>query len=116
VNVHQIDDYRFGQITVGGKTYHKDVIILPDRLINGWWRERGHYLIVRDLDVINFEELEILIVGLGAYNRMQVSEEVCSYLNGIGIQLIALPSREACDQFNELNGHHKVAAAIHLTC
>jgi hypothetical protein len=116
MNNHRINDYRFGQVTIDGKRYHKDVIILPDRIIDGWWRERGHYLQVKDLDEIIKEEPEILVIGQGAYSRMQVSDEVHRFLAGREIELIALPSKEACEKYNELNQATRTAAAIHLTC
>ena len=45
-----ISGYRFGKIDVGGRTYTSDVIITPERVIDGWWRQQGHALAVADLD------------------------------------------------------------------
>ena len=45
-----ISGYRFGRIDIGGKTYTSDVIVTPERVIDGWWRQQGHALAVADLD------------------------------------------------------------------
>jgi hypothetical protein len=58
-----IESYRFGEITVDGKKYRRDVIIFPDHVRDDWWREEGHRLKLVDIeDVIAFQP-EILVVG-----------------------------------------------------
>lgn len=113
---YQIDNYFFGQITIDGRTYHKDVIILPNRIIDRWWRERGHYLQLNDLNAVFDEELEVLVVGQGTFSRMQVAGEIFDICQNKGIELICLPSMEACDKYNALSKISLTAAAIHLTC
>ncbi|RLI30667.1 hypothetical protein DRO48_02760, partial [Candidatus Bathyarchaeota archaeon] len=44
-----IEAYGFGYIVVDGKRYTSDVIIFPDRVMDGWWRKEGHRLYVDDL-------------------------------------------------------------------
>jgi hypothetical protein len=34
-----IDKYTFGAITIGGHTYHSDVLITSDGVDDGWWRK-----------------------------------------------------------------------------
>jgi hypothetical protein len=33
-----IGPYEFGAIVINGKRYKSDVIVLPGRVIDGWWR------------------------------------------------------------------------------
>lgn len=35
----QIDSYRFGRIVIDGVLPTKAVILLPGRVIGGWWRQ-----------------------------------------------------------------------------
>ena len=47
-----IDAYGFGRITVDGKKYRSDVIIYPERTVEGWWRVSGHDLCREDIEQI----------------------------------------------------------------
>jgi len=111
-----INHYQFGKITIAGKTYTKDLIILPDRLITGWWRQQGHLLQVADLAEVLRTELQLLIIGQGAYGRMQVAAEVQEVLKNMGFRWVALPTGEACQEYNHTAQDQQVAAALHLTC
>lgn len=33
-----IERYSFGSISVGGRSYTSDLIVLPDRIVADWWR------------------------------------------------------------------------------
>jgi hypothetical protein len=114
-----IDFCDFGVIVVHGKRYTSDVIVLPERVIEGWWRREGHEICVEDLsDVLNCElKPEVLVVGTGFYGMVKVLLEVENALNSRGITLIAQPTKEACKTFNQLLKSKKcVAGAFHLTC
>ncbi|RLI41160.1 hypothetical protein DRO69_11945, partial [Candidatus Bathyarchaeota archaeon] len=64
-----IDSYDFGVIVIKGKRYTSDVIVLPEKVIDGWWRKEGHSLHMEDLkEVIEREpKPEVLVVGTGYY-------------------------------------------------
>jgi hypothetical protein len=112
----KIDSYRFGQITIDGKAYHKDVIILPDRVVAGWWRKEGHTLHPEDLEAVLDAAPEVLVVGQGASGLMRVAPETEQALRTAGIELIALSTGQAVEAYNRLRGERAVAAALHLTC
>ncbi len=126
MSVPEIQSYHFGCIVIDGETHTKDVIILPDRVIGNWWRQEGHALYPGDLaDIVDLcgsavapSEIrpQVLIVGQGAYGRMQVTPETQQALQAAGIQLIAQPTEEACRTYNHLRVQQAVAAALHLTC
>ena len=44
-----IDEYAFGRMVVDGKTYRKDLILLPEGIREDWWRDEGHSLSKADL-------------------------------------------------------------------
>lgn len=111
-----IDSYRFGRIVVDGKPHTKDLIILPDRVIGGWWRTEGHTLLPDDLADVLAARPDILVVGQGAYRRMNVSDQARQSLEQAGIELIAQSTKQACETYNRLRQQRAIAAALHLTC
>ena len=62
------------------------------------------------------ENPEVLIVGTGAFGVMEVLPEVRQSLEAQGIKLIAQPTDEACNIYNQLCQSQRVVAAFHLAC
>lgn len=113
----KIDSYHFGEIVIDGKEYKNDVMIYRNK-VEGWWRERGHYLQLKDLDWL-LEQVpppEVLILGKGRYGLMTVPDEVVNLLKERGIEVMVKNTKEACQTYNELSDKKRVAAALHLTC
>jgi hypothetical protein len=112
-----IERYAFGQITVDGQTYTRDVIITPDRVWDGWWREEGHRLSIADLEEALKAQPKVLVVGTGYYDMMQVPSETREKVRKRGIDLHVLPTRRAWKLYNQLaSGERKTVAAFHLSC
>ncbi|MFP3868553.1 MAG: Mth938-like domain-containing protein [Desulfobacteraceae bacterium] len=112
----QIEAYDFGQIVIDGKTYRQDVLILPDRVKDDWWRQQSHLLQLQDVQEALKAGIEILVVGTGMPGQMRVDKALEDHLRQNNIELVTLPTREACDRFNQLSKSRKAAAAFHLTC
>jgi len=112
----RITGYRFGRLEVDGKPYTRDVIICPDQVRGNWRREQGHVLNLQDLDEVLQIGPEVLIVGQGAFGRMRVPQETRAGIRSRGIELIVLPTQEACEAYNRLREQRRVVAALHLTC
>ena len=112
----RIDRYRFGRLVVDGQSHTKDVIILPDKVIEGWWRKQGHTLLPDDLEEVLAARPDLLIVGQGVYRRMNVTAEAKQALEQAGIKVVAHSTKKACETYNQLRGQRAVAAALHLTC
>jgi len=91
-------------------------IWLPGRVIPNWWRQEGHALHPVDLEEVLAARPSVLVVGQGAFGRMQVSPAARQALEEAGIHLIALPTGEAVHKYNQLRETEKVAGAFHLTC
>ncbi|MEM2996988.1 MAG: MTH938/NDUFAF3 family protein [Candidatus Bathyarchaeia archaeon] len=112
-----IESYRFGRIIVDGVEYDRDLIILPGRIKRNWWRVEGHQLRLEDLTEILESDIEILVVGQGAYGMMKIGDDVTKALAERGIKLFADNTERACEIFNEfIRIGKKTAAALHLTC
>ena len=111
-----IDSYEFGRIVVDGRAYSQDLILLPDEIQDSWWRQESHLLQIADLSGVLAANPEVLIVGQGQPGKMQVDAALADYLKENRIELLAMPTAQACTTFNALAAKRKVAAALHLTC
>jgi len=114
----RIEHYRFGLITIDGKSYQNDVVIWTGGVIPDWIRKEGHSLHPGDLEShLERARPERLIIGLGAYGAMKVPEPTRQWIEGMGIELSALPTDKACERYNELAASGAgVMAGLHLTC
>lgn len=111
-----IESYQFGHIVIDGQSHDRDVIILPDRVLGGWWRKEGHALHTEDLEPVFRARPEVLIVGQGAYGRMRITPDTRRALTAASIELIALPTEKACQVYSTMREEKATAAALHLTC
>lgn len=111
----RIEQYRFGHIVVDGEERTRDVIVLPDRVLTGWWRADGHRLALADIDDVIDELPERLLIGTGAYGQMRPDPETLNELRRRGVEVEALPTNEAVRRYGELDPR-RTAAALHLTC
>jgi len=113
----KVDDYRFGHIEIGGRSYDTDLIITPERVVDGWWRRSGHKLEVADLEAVLDACPDTLIIGCGYYGRMQVPQATRAFLEQRGIRIEVGTTSEAVSRFNQLQqAAARVVAALHLTC
>jgi hypothetical protein len=112
-----IESYSFGSMTITGQSHRNDLKIIDDKIVGNWWRREGHALYAQDIDDILYASVETLVVGTGAYGGMKVTEEAAQAIEGQGINLVAVPTKEAVSIFNSLHAQgKKVAGAFHLTC
>jgi hypothetical protein len=113
----KIDAYEFGRITVDGREYRADVIILPERVVADWWRVEGHGLAPEDLKEVVAAAPKLFIVGTGSYGAMEVPADTVTYLAGRGVKAEAYDTAHAVRRYNELAAAgERVAAGLHLTC
>jgi hypothetical protein len=111
-----IDSYSFGRITINGKSYTSDIILLPDRVIPSWWRKEGHSLCLLDLEEISFEHYDAFIVGTGFFGAMKINDEVNKFMEKIGIKLFGEKTKDAVRRYTEISPQIKAVGAFHLTC
>jgi hypothetical protein len=113
----RIEEYSFGSINVDGRRYEGDLIIYPSKISSEWYRKDGHRLQIEDISEVLADPPEVLVVGQGHSGRMQVDPRVVEVLSKLRVQLVAAPTRRACDAFNKLSREgRRVVAALHLTC
>jgi hypothetical protein len=111
----RLEGYSFGRLTVDGREETKDVIVLPERVLRGWWRREGHGLVLEDLDDVLDELPERLLVGTGAYGQMHPDLATLETLRARGIEVEVLTTGEAVARYDQLDPR-QTAAALHLTC
>jgi len=112
----KIDRYKFGEMVIDGQTYHRDLVILSDKIIQNWRRVAGHRLIPDDIRDIPLSQIERLIIGTGKFGMLKVSEKLILEITGEGIECIIERTDKAVKIFNSIIQIKKVAAAFHLTC
>lgn len=111
----RIEDYRFGRVVIDGREETRDVIVLPKRVVHGWWRREGHELRLDDLEQVLDELPERLLVGTGAEGRMRPDPAALEALRARGVEVEVLPTAEAVRRYAQLDPE-RTAAALHLTC
>jgi hypothetical protein len=111
----EIGGYGFGRVTIDGREETRDVIVLPGRVVRGWWRKEGHRLVLEDLDEVLDQLPERLLVGTGAYRRMRPDPGTLDALRARGVDVEVLPTAQAVRRYPQLVPR-KTAAALHLTC
>ncbi len=112
-----IEEYEFGRIVVKGRHYTSDIIVHPDGVEEGWWREKGHRVSVKDLDKILQLNPEVVVFGRGANSRVMIEREARRYLESKGIEVYEDDSYSAIKIFESfIRSGRKAVLAIHLTC
>jgi hypothetical protein len=113
-----IESTAFGVMTIDGRTYSSDLIIFPDgRVKDGWWRQRGHMLVVDDVLSLIDAAPGIIVAGTGTSGRMRPEAGLLPFLDERGIDFIAKPNPRAVEIYNDRLGKgESVGACFHLTC
>lgn len=113
----KINNYKFGLIKIDEKVYRKDVIIFPDEVYSPWWRKKGHYLQLEDMDRVFQYNPAKIIIGTGASGVMRVADEVTEKIKNQGLEFEICRTGEAVKKFNkDMKKNKKTVACLHLTC
>jgi hypothetical protein len=110
-----IDSYSFGNMVIDGTSYANDVIIHLDGIRTNWFRREGHKLYLGDIDEYIDDRCKKLVVGTGASGMMRIMPDLENFCKNARIELIAHPTAQAIQVFNNSNSKHTVGA-FHLTC
>jgi hypothetical protein len=111
----RLENYSFGRITVDGEEQTRDLIVLPDDVLTGWRRVKGHSLAMEDLDGVIDDLPERLILGCGHDGRLKPNPAVIDALRDRGVEVEAMHTADAVRRYGELDPA-RTAAALHLTC
>ena len=113
-----IDACTFGSMTIRGKRYTSDLLILPDGTVrDDWWRASGHRLTLADIQALIASRPALIVAGMGIYGQMKAAAGFEAGLADSGIELVAERTEKAARRFNELRRERdNVAGCFHLTC
>ena len=119
-----IEEYKFGSITIDGKTYNQDVEVRWTGEVLKWWRRESHVIDVEDVKRAVEQNPETIIIGTGESGVARVTEEAQKEIKSRGIELIIDLTEEATKTFNiikeeskeEEGRQRKVIGLFHLTC
>jgi hypothetical protein len=120
----KINAFKFGSIEIDGKRYAKDVLIDCGGGIRkrkgGFLKFGSHNIGKKEIeDLASMEgKPDLIVVGLGTSSAAELDPEANTWASEAGIELVAAPSTEAVEKFNQEQekGGRKVAALIHITC
>ena len=113
----RIDTYRFGEMVVEGVTYHNDIIVFPQYVLDSWWRKKGHEVHFEDLgEIWKQKDTEVLVIGKGEPGYMDINLETKKVLESRGVEVVVLPTKQAWKAYNTLRETRTVVGAFHLTC
>jgi hypothetical protein len=110
----------FGEIVVGGTRYDHDVVLEAGRVRKRSkkpskpYRSRyGHTPLSPDEDIPWHGDR--LIVGTGASGRLPIMDGVVEEASRRGIDLVSVPTAEACDLLRSVDPTDAYAI-LHVTC
>ena len=110
----------FGSIEIDGLRYEHDVVIDQGQVRKRSKKSSKPYRARYGHTPLSANE-EIpwggsrLIVGTGAYGSLPITPEVDQEASDRGVELVALPTADACGLIADL-GRHLVNAILHVTC
>ncbi len=115
-----VDYPGFGVIVIDGKRFEHDVVVEAGRPRprrkgpSKTYRNRyGHTPLSQDEDIP--WKAPRLVVGTGASGQLPIMPEVKETARHRGVELIALPTSEACQLLGSVD-KSEVYAILHVTC
>lgn len=110
-----IEKYRFGSITINGKTYESDVEVRWTGEVLSWQRAESHTIYLEDVKRAMEQNPDLIVVGTGESGLAKVTDKAREEILSRGIGLIVDKTEEAIKIFN-LQKDKKVVGLFHLTC
>lgn len=124
----KIEETSFGSITINGKKYNHDIVVLPHtkEKRKKWITKEKHgtsHKFTREemeeylSEVENPEQIEVVIVGTGQYDKLRLLAEAEKCLKGKGIRIVQRETPKAIEKFEESDiPREKKIGIFHVTC
>ena len=117
----QIDETRFGWMSIAGKEFEHDVLIR----LNGKVKKRkkrlsragsasSHTISLDEAQHVFEEGAERIIIGAGQYEMIKLSDEAVGFFEQQNCLVEMLPTPEAIQAWNQSEG--AVIGLFHVTC
>ena len=111
----------FGSITIDGRKFRHDVILRSDGSIEKRKKElskriygTSHIISLDEIRHVYEEGAELLIIGMGRFRRVRLSEEAQAYLREHNCRTELAATPQAVRIWNEAEG--KVIGLFHVSC
>lgn len=110
----------FGEIEIDGERYTRDLVIDGGRIRKRAKQPSKPYRARYGHTPLSVEESlpwrgSRLIVGTGAYGSLPIMDEVSTEARRRGIEIVAVPTPEACQILSSLPDD-EICAVLHTTC
>ncbi len=113
----KIDDFKFGEMTIDGKTYYSDVMVWWDGKVELVEKPERHELGINELAMLMQGGPDIIVIGRGGESIIKILPEFRQACRDKKIKLYSDPTPKAVEFFNGLCAQDKhVAAFFHMTC
>ena len=111
----RIDSIRFGEITIGDRTYYSDMVVWWDGKVE--YREKSHVLGPEEFQTLSKRKPEVIVIGKGTTaGLLKVASNVIEFAKKSKIDIYTESSSKAVELFNAFaNDGKKVVAVIHTT-
>ncbi len=106
-----------GGIVIDGQRYGRPVIVHPDGVDLNWpLRHKNRGLTGKIIQTwLERYAPEVLIIGLGAGGAdLKLSRKAIARLEASAVEWHVLPTKHACEQYQQLYQSKRVLAAMHL--
>jgi uncharacterized protein len=108
--------YGDGYVLINQTRYEKNLIVLPDYLIEDWPASSVAQLNVQHFEILLPHAPEIVILGTGAKHQFP-DQSLLSQLGKLGIGIEIMDTKACCRTYNILAEEgRRVAAAIFVEC
>jgi hypothetical protein len=111
----------FGSITIDGAAYLHDVLIRTDGTITKRKKKlskrvygTSHTISLDEAQHIYEEGAEMLLIGTGQYNLVQLSDEASSFFDECGLPVDLKATPQAVEAWNKLP--ENAIGLFHVTC
>ena len=119
-----IEEYKFGSITINGKTYNHDVEVHWTGEVLKWWRRESHIIDVEDVERAVAQNPDTIVIGTGEMGIAEVTPKCRNFIHQKDIELIIDKTEEAIKTYNiileeseeEKGKQERVIGLFHLTC
>jgi hypothetical protein len=110
----RIDSFKYGEVTVKGKTYYSDVVVFWNGKVK--MRKKDHVFGIEEFVHILEKEPEAVVLGTGVADMVRPAPEVRDVAKRKGVKLFVDKPENAVDIFNGLiKDGKKAVAVIHTT-
>ncbi len=107
-----IEEYKFGSITIDGKTYDYDIEVRWTGEILKWWRKESHIIDFGDIQRAIDQNPDTIVVGTGESGLAKVTDRLKQEVKAKRIELIIDRTEQATKTFNIIVEEHSFFSTL----